>query len=145
MQKGGRTSPQSVRAAENAAKAFDLRLAGYSYTEIGKKIGVSDTAAYFYVSKTLAAKRESLTEKKADLVELEVSRLDKYIKVLEQKIDNGEEKSIEVCMKAMERRAKLLGLDLPDQHEVKQSVSFDDIPIEELKKMIENVRATQQT
>ena len=49
---------------------------------------------------------------------MEVERLNELFKSAYPKAKKGDEKSINSCLKIMERKAKLLGLDAPEKQEV---------------------------
>jgi hypothetical protein len=107
--------PQLAGAAERREKAFDLRIAGNSYRQIGKELGVSHEAARGYV---IAALEESAarTDLKADqLRDIELARIDEVLRGLWSSKD--EPQTASVIIRLGERRSKLLGLDAPTKLE----------------------------
>lgn len=126
--------------AARDAEACHLRAQSFSYTEIGDRLGISKTAAYEAVQRALA---ETVQEPAAELRQLELLRLDELARrtrgVMEAThyvvdkgtvvlwegaplVDDGPVlAAVDRLLKVQERRARLLGLDIP----VKQQVQLD--------------------
>ena len=100
-------------------KALELRIAGGSYRQIGRQLGVSPKTAYYDVHTELGG----LDTVKAGLAErlrdLELARCDRLTVALTQRANTGEPRSVFALVKVMERRAKLLGLDAPQKTDVR--------------------------
>lgn len=111
--RGGFRKPGSAdqQAAELlAVKAYELRLQGFSYRQIAEQLGYADkTGAHDAVQR---AQKACVTEKREELRELELSRLDHSLTKLAPAIERGEVPAILAGLKIMERRAKLAGLDI---------------------------------
>ena len=104
---------QSEKAAERAHRALDLRIAGATYRQIGKELGVSYQSAFTDVQGALA-ELDVLTKDRAErLRDLELGRCDKLTLALTPKARGGDEKAARVLLGVMARRAALLGLDAP--------------------------------
>lgn len=107
-----RTRPVDIERAEDRLKAVELRKRGASYDQIGKAIGVTKVTAFRYVKQYLAELRESVLDSQQDLILLEMQRLDAmFMEAFSQVKKAGDLKAIDACLKVMERRAKLLGID----------------------------------
>jgi hypothetical protein len=104
---------QSIEAKEKAARALELRKEGKTFEEIAAETGYSSRqAAYDAVKRAMSAlTREPATE----LLELELARLDTMWGAHYIKAQRGDVQALAACMRIMERRAKLLGLDAPDK------------------------------
>lgn len=115
--------------AVRAQKSLDLRIAGASYREIGKKLQVSEKTAFYDVQHELAR----LDPVKRDLAErlrdIELARLDRMTAKLGRKM--GDHRAVTALVKVMDRRAKLLGLDAPTRLE---HTGKDGAPIEHAMK-----------
>lgn len=103
-------------------EALSLRRRGLSYRAIAEKLGVNVRTAFKDVNdelKRLAAERDTdlVAEREIDLV-----RIDRILERLDTWIEAGSPVSVTAYLKAMERRAKLLGLDAP----TKQDIHIDD-------------------
>ena len=120
-----------VTAAQRRVQALELRKAGYTYEQIGVALGISSQAAYKHVVKALGVINEKLSEATEELRTLEVQRLDRLFEVMYKKAEKGDMNAIDRCVRLMERRAKLLGLDAPAKQEIGLdstiSINFVDI------------------
>ncbi len=97
--------------------ALALRCEGLTFAAIGTRLGVSLQRAHQLVKDALAAvaaERKDLAEHQ---LEFELSQIDSVVRGMAPKSARGDAKAGAVILKAMERRAKLLGLDAPDKHE----------------------------
>ncbi len=124
-----KTSPIVINKRERATQALDLRKAGISYEIIAQRLGYSNrTAAYRAVS-TILDKSEK--EAASDLREMELRRLDDLFLSIYKKARDGDYAAIDRCLKIMERRAKIAGLDAPEktQSDVRQiiKVVYEDV------------------
>lgn len=112
-----KTGKAALATEERRRKAFDLRLAGCTYEQIGEALGISKQAAYKLVDTTLVASREETAETAEKVREMEIQRCDALLVALwPNRRDPGTTGSI---LKVMERRSKLLGLDALQRSEVK--------------------------
>ena len=92
---------------------MQLRVHGHNFRQIAKALNCAVSKAHSLVASAMAAEREGISQAKADYVELELTRLDKYLGVLAKKIEGGDVRAVDTALKVADRRAKLLGLDAP--------------------------------
>jgi len=105
------TSVKRLAAAERMVEALKLRKAGLGFQRIADELGYkSPSGAHDAVMKALKA---TLQEPADELRKLELERLDALLLGLWPKASRGDPRSVEVALKAMERRASYLGLDAP--------------------------------
>lgn len=71
-----KTSARAIESAEKREKALFLRKAGYSYEEIGKKMGLSKSMAHKHVKKQLEAQYEKNSELAAEYQQLNIARIE---------------------------------------------------------------------
>lgn len=118
---------------ERDAEIWDLRVRGYTLREIGQKVGLTHGA----VSKALQRGFERYEYPKVEEArKLMLDQIDKVVASLEKRIDAGDDKAIQNWFRAMERKTKLLGLDVPIKHEVQhQEVTQQDLELQELIKI----------
>lgn len=118
--------PQICNAADQRAKALDLRIEGYSFREIGKKLDISVASAFNYVTEALDELKAVTLTKAEHLRDLELSKLDSLEaearKRLAASTDPDNAKLSSVVLKIMESRRKLLGLDAPTKIETSGSL-----------------------
>ena len=116
--------PVRQRAIEKETRAFDLRRMGYTQRQIGAAMGISQNQVQKILrrgfERALKAHRESADE----VLQLELEKLDALWRKMWLSTITDEEgnplpedrrdpRKIEVMLKIMERKSKLLGLDAP--------------------------------
>lgn|SRR5690242_2331270 len=100
---------RDAAAAERALQALALRKEGASYEAIARQCGyASRSGAYQAVQREL---RRMMQEPAEDVRQLELARLDDLYRAMAPKALKGDTWSVDRCLKIMERRAMLLGLD----------------------------------
>lgn len=100
-----------VMNREKEIAAINLRRTGMTYSEIAHELGYSDHAgALRAVRRGL---QRALQEPADDLRQIEATRLDRAQEKIWAKVEEGDPKAITVLLRIMERRAKLMGLDMP--------------------------------
>lgn len=103
---------------ERRAKAWDLRVRGKTYREIGSELGVSHVTAWEDV-KAIGDRIRSQTDESAEHHRaMQLQRLDKVISVLMPLVDVGDLDAMDRLDKFEKRRAALLGLDAPAKQEL---------------------------
>ncbi len=125
----------SEEAALRRPKSLDMRIGGLSYRDIGRQLGVSYETARIDVKTILKETLDEAKEEAEELRQIEVERLDilwnkwfaRAIGSKELKIMPDKDAALR-CLQIMKRRAELLGLDMPQKHEVALTMkSFDEI------------------
>ena len=129
-----RTTPRAVEQAIDEQRALELRLAGKGFPAIADALGISPSRAYELVEAGLEKARGTTNDTAAKLRDLEVARVEAIIASFWDRAhdpersrrramiggvngveidayDPGQDKAATVLLKAMERRAALLGLD----------------------------------
>lgn len=108
---GNKTNAATIQSRLKAAKAVELRMEGKTFSEIARELGYnSQQAAHDAVKRALDS---TLRESADRLRELELARLDVLWQIQYLNAQGGDVQAMAACMKIMERRAKLLGLDAP--------------------------------
>lgn len=120
-----KASKRSIVSRAQIQKAIDLRSTGASYDGIGRGMGISKTRAYQLVMAGMVDLDEELKDSADRLRTLELLRLDalQYAHWPNAHIP----RHVDVILKVMERRAKLLGLDAPTKV-VETTVNGDALP-----------------
>ncbi|WP_461369371.1 helix-turn-helix domain-containing protein [Candidatus Darwinibacter acetoxidans] len=107
-----KSSVRRIRSTEKTLKALELRKRGLNYTQIGKKLGCHRSTACRYVLSELENLAERCREEAVYVRDLELQRLDElYLIAYRAIIDGYDLAGIDRCLRIMERRAKLLGID----------------------------------
>ena len=120
-----RMSPKLVKKAAMVEMALDYRTAGMKYQTIADAMGLGKTQAFRLVAAGLEELEGVIKEKAGAVREIELRRLDAIIVAHWNRRQNPE--CAKVIMKAMERRAKYLGLDAAE----KQAITFPQLPVKE--------------
>ena len=109
--------PQDKNSArERAIRALELRRAGLNYDQIAEQLGYSQAAGVYNVVKRELERAR--IETADDVLNLELSRLDRMEAALWPAAARGEVAAIDRLLKIAERRAKYLGLDAPTKQQV---------------------------
>jgi hypothetical protein len=117
---GAVTSPETAAAKQKAAKAVELRMEGRTFDEIAKECGYRHRSSAFDAVKR--ALELVVREPATELIKLDLERLDKMWGIHYLNAQAGDAQALASCMKIMERRAKLLGLDAKQELEVSATV-----------------------
>lgn len=108
---GRKTAPATIEAKERTARALELRKGGETFATIARRVGYrSPQAAHDAVRRAL---EELLREPAGQLLALELERLDELWSAHYGNALAGDLQALAACLKLMERRARLLGLDKP--------------------------------
>ena len=107
-----KTSVRRIRTTEKTLKALELRKRGMNYTQIGEKLGCHRSTACRYVLSELENLADKCREEAVQVRDLELHRLDELYLIAYRAIIRGNDLAgIDRCLRIMERRAKLLGID----------------------------------
>jgi len=133
-----------VATAERRAHVLRLRRAGYTYREVAER-----TAEHFHaerlpsgwderyaakdVRRELKRLRDENTERTEQVREIEAGRLDDLQSALWDDALDGDAQAVRQVLNVMQRRARLMGLDEPEQHEVRGTL---DVRFVELRGII---------
>lgn len=113
-----KSSVRRIRTTEKTLKALELRKRGMNYTQIGEKLGCARNTACRYVLSELENLADKCREEAVHVRDLELQRLDELYLVAWKAIAEGSDLgAIDRCLRIMERRAKLLGLDAAEKVE----------------------------
>ena len=103
--------------ARNTAETLRLRSQGFTYRDIGNRLGIDASTAQRRVKRALA---EITMDSIDELRRLEGERLDALQLALWPKAMEGNAQAVRAILTISERRAKLYGLDQPHQVTIEQ-------------------------
>lgn len=133
---GAKTAPAKIPAAARREKTLELRASGQSIRAIADKLGVSKSQVQRDIEKELKAAAERRKKIAGLIIDLELAKLDALEEKAWEHITDGELSAIDRVLRAMERRAKLLGLD-------KTGEGGDTGSLDDLVAAIEHMREGQ--
>lgn len=100
-----------IRNRSQMEQALELRKAGASYQAIGDTLGMSKTRAYELVMEGLKELNERVAEGAQEVRRMELERIDGILLALYPQRKNP--RVADSILRAMDRRARLMGLDAP--------------------------------
>jgi DNA-binding transcriptional MerR regulator len=107
-----------IEAALHEQQALELRLAGMTYKEIGKALGLTAAGTHKAVKRALDDVAEETAEKAEQVRALELERLDKMNKAIWGQVLAGNHGAVDRALRIMERRSSLLGIDAPKKQDL---------------------------
>lgn len=114
MAREPKNSARRAVAAERRIDALALRKRGATYDEIGKALGITRQSAHALVKTAMDDLREQASDGAAEVMVLELERLDRMFAGLYPDAANGNVQAVNAVLRIMERRARMLGLDAVD-------------------------------
>jgi len=105
-----RSKPANIEAHRKRIKCLEMRMQGHTFEQIAKKVGYADKGAAYKAWQTGMA--EAIRVPASEALELELQRLDALLHALWSAASKGDTQATDRVIKIMERRAKLLGLDV---------------------------------
>lgn len=114
--KRGRNVQQLVNTVDRKIKALELRKAGANYQSIADALGYRGASGAFKAVQS--GLKAVLREPAEELRTLELERLDGILMAIYPKARQGDSQAIDRCLRVMERRSKLLGLDAPAKYDI---------------------------
>jgi transposase len=91
-------------------EAYRLRLAGKTYRDIGRLMGIGHGTAERWCKEYMETVTLPLVD---EIRKQEVDRLLRYLERLDERVDEGDDKAISLAIKISERLCKMLGADMP--------------------------------
>lgn len=107
---GNKQGARRINAMVKAAQALELRKAGASYRQIKETVGYRHTSSAQAAVK--AALKYMLQEPTDEVRAMEASRLDSLLMAVWPAAIKGDMQAMDRVLKIMDRRARLLGLDM---------------------------------
>jgi len=107
--------PSASKAAGSSRRknALQLHVEGHTFAVIGQRLGVSRQRAHKMVSDELAEAAKERSALAAKALDTDLERVDFVLRSLAPKVTRGDDKAASAYLRALARRAALLGLDAP--------------------------------
>ena len=117
LSNGASTSAETIAHRERNAKALQLRKEGMNFEDIARECGFSSRQR---AHEAVSTEIKRLTREPAEeVLVLELERLDAMFTMPYLNAQAGDLNAINVCLRIMDRRAALLGIDAPKKVDAK--------------------------
>ncbi len=126
--------------AERDRNIIDDRFKGLTYAKLSEKYGIEESACYKIIKKHTDAMIKPAAE---ELVNLEISRLERLLTALDPKIERGDTKAIEVAIRLSESLRKLTGVDAAIKLEVEHTANSAVSALEEKLRKASQINADE--
>ena len=106
------------------AEAVNFRVAGFTYRQIGDRMGISGAAAHKLVKKELTDTRDLMREQVAEVRGVNCRRLEMlinrmWVKALPTNANaHLDYEAIRTIIRAIEKQSRLMGAEAPQKHQV---------------------------
>jgi DNA-binding CsgD family transcriptional regulator len=130
-----RTRPikQEAQLTERQERVADMLLHRMTQRQIAKVIGVSQTTIHKDIIKIRKFWQQEMSKSYEAHVSEEIAKLDQLDAALADGIRRGDWKAIDTSIRLRDRKARLMGLDMPQKTEVHISIEALDEKIKELE------------
>jgi len=133
-----KTGQRALAGHAKALQALEARRQGMTYEAIAKAVGYADRASAYKA--VMSALQATLREPAEAVREIELQRLDQVIASMWPGMAGGDPKAAAIVLRALERRATMLGLDAPakstveiDIRKVSESIASElGLPVDEV-------------
>ena len=103
---------RQARLNDMAVRAYKMRRDGMSWWDIAEDLGIPEHAASALVSEKIAAVADLIDiGQRRVLLTMELDRLDQLQRAVWADALGGDTKAVDACLKIIDKRAKLLGLE----------------------------------
>lgn len=126
-----KTSVRKITGIERENRALEMRKSGCTYLQIGNDLGITQQGAHKAVMRALKKLNEKIVEDAGPVRRLELERLDRMLMAIWDKVEAGNFTAIDRALAIAARRAKLMGLDEPEVHDL----NMVEMTLEEWRKL----------
>lgn len=102
---------EKILTLQRETEAMRLRVEGHNLEAIGKALGITPQGASKVLYRAFGKAHSELKEMAAHEAVVDFRRIEKLVKVIWPKAENGDLHAIDRVVRLLERKAKLLGLD----------------------------------
>ncbi|WP_369183318.1 hypothetical protein [Streptomyces sp. Y1] len=129
-----------TKAKLNASDAVEMRRTGMTYQAIGDALGVNRKTAWRYVQDAMAERARETAPARDALIGEQLAVIETVLDGLLPKVATGDTRAAEVVIKAMDRHARLFGLDAP----VRVKAELTDERIARVRQLAEQIAEVGQ-
>jgi hypothetical protein len=117
---------KQIEMEERRKKVAANILAGLNYRDIAEALGVTIGTISRDFKVIIGRLQKEQTPIAEQIVSLEIRRLDRALNAIYEKVQSGDQNSIDTMLKIMNQRAKYLGLYAPDKQELSGELEIKD-------------------
>jgi len=139
---GKTRNSKDFERAERKRNALELRLAGASYRDIAQALNCSVGTATNDCKEALA---EIPMQQADEMRTVELSRLDRLQRAVWPKAVKGDLQAVDRAIKIIDRRAKLFGLDAPQQVQITANDIDLDAAVDKMLRVAEMALEQEKT
>ena len=121
-------------ALEKQAQVLSLRRLGATFDQIAKQLGYASTSGAYNAYRK--ACMNIIYEEVEETRKMECDRLDNAQTRIMPAVNNGDVSAINALLRIMERRARLLGLDMPIKTQIEVGYFDTDTIDSEVKRLV---------
>lgn len=133
MTQGKKAAAKAIGIIERREQAIQFRRAGLSIRAIALRLDVDPSTIHSDIKVMLAESIKENVNNADQMRVLELERLDDMLLRITPQISNGHLGAIAQAIRISERRAKLLGLDMPIKQEIAVHHTWQDDTIQLIK------------
>lgn len=108
-----RTPRRDARTAARRTTALELRAQGLTLEAIGARLGITRQSVHELLRREMAAAAETRRDLAEHQLEIDLAAIDAILAGLSTRIADGDPQAGATALRALERRARLLGIDAP--------------------------------
>jgi hypothetical protein len=112
---------------ERVATCWQLRKEGNEPAAIAEQMGLTVALVRTYLAEAIAVWKAAYEAEARDLALLDLARTEEVIRYSWPKVRQGNDKAAQVVLRALERRARMLGIDKATRVEVANGASLAEI------------------
>ena len=147
------TDHGKLRGLELEKEVVRLRIAGAGFQLIARNLGCSVGGAHKACMRAIERRQKEIAESAGQVLDLELQRLDQIVLILWPKVQEGNVGAIDRVLRVMDRRARYLGLDVPQRMEhtgkeggpIQHEYDFSHLSDDELERQYAEVLAEAQS
>ncbi|ABD94196.1 unknown [Streptomyces phage mu1/6] len=129
-----------TKARFAASDAVEMRRTGMTYQQIGDALGVNRKTAWTYVQRALAERARQTAPDRDALLGEQIVVIETVLDGLLPKAAAGDARAAEIVLRAMDRHARLFGLDAP----VRIKAELTDERIARVQQLAEQIAEVSQ-
>lgn len=126
---------RTIQAKETRDRILELRKQGLTYAAISKEVGVSYDTVSNTISQAMIALSTRTLANAEDLRREDYQKLSLMLEAIWDRVLSGELGAIDRAIRILERRARLMGLDMQQQNAIFMALNLERLTDEQLEQI----------